>query len=330
MYHKSRTFRRQWLIAVPVLALLIGAATMPRPLAADAGKPEKLLIVSSRAGARSFNIFTVNADGSEPVNLTKSGALELDPAWSPDHTRIAFAALDPGKKSADIYVMKADGSERTRLTELAPGSYAFAPAWSPDGRQIAYSTIQDPKGSAVTRVALFLMGMDGKSTKSLGEGMAPVWSPDGKQLACTAFSNTAKGESPSVYVMDPDGTHRKRLVEEAVAAAWSPDGKRLLYTGEGGGSQADLFVMDADGSHRTPLTHTPGEMEFGARWSADGRQIFFTRFPTESQGRPRARVYVMDADGSHVRALTDGEAVEFVGVGFGLIAMLSEAAGRGG
>jgi len=330
MHHERRSSPWRWLIALPALALLIGTAALPRLLAAEVGKPEKLLFVSSRAGARSFNIFTINPDGSEPANLTKSSAMELDPAWSPDHTRIAFAAVDPAKMRADIYVMKADGSERTRLTDTSSGAYAFAPAWSPDGRQIAYSTIQDPKGVAVTRVALFLIGVDGKSKKSLGEGMTPLWSPDGTKLAFTAFSNTAKGETPSTYVMAPDGTARKRLVEDGVAAAWSPDGKRLLFMGEGGGSPPDLFVIDANGAHRTALTHTAAEMEFGARWSADGKQIFFTRFPTVSQGAPRARIYLMDVDGSHVKPLTDGDSVEFMGVGFGLIAMMSEAAGRGG
>ena len=125
--------------------------------------------------------------------------------------------------------------------------------------------------------------------------------------------------------MDADGTHRKRVVEDGMAAAWSPDGRRILCMGEGGGAQTDLVLIDPDGSHRKALTHTPAEMEFGAVWSADGKQIFFTRFPAESKGIPRPRIYAMATDGSHVRPLANGGSVDFIGAGYGMIAMMARA-----
>jgi len=329
MQHKGWISRRVWLNAGTIAALLAGSAPAPRLLAAEGGKPEKLLFVSNRAGEKKFNIFSMNPDGSEPVNLTQSNAMEFDPAWSPDHTRIAFVVMNLGKKIADIYVMNADGSQRTRLTENVGDFYAFAPAWSPDGKRIAYSTIQVSGTNGPPKAALFLMDPDGKNEKALGDGLLPIWSPDGKKIAYSVFPDNQGSKIPSLKVMDADGTNAKQLAEKGIAAAWSPDGKRLLYMNEGGGEQADLFVMDADGSHATQLTHTAEEMEFGAQWSADGKKILFTRFPKEMNGAAHVQVYAMDPDGSNVKPLTKGEAGDCLGTDAGLFVLMTRVVDHG-
>jgi TolB protein len=70
----------------------------------------------------------MNADGSNPVNLTNNPALDAEPAWSPDGTRIAFQT-DRDGGNREIYVMNADGSSPVNLTnDLANDGN---PAWSP-------------------------------------------------------------------------------------------------------------------------------------------------------------------------------------------------------
>src|SRR5437870_3021554 len=97
---RARLSRRQWLKAGAAWVLLGGIGAAPRWVAAQGGKPEKILFVSNRAGEKKFNIFTMNPDGSEQTNLTRSDAMEFDPVWSPDRTRIAFAVADPAAHSA--------------------------------------------------------------------------------------------------------------------------------------------------------------------------------------------------------------------------------------
>ena len=55
----------------------------------------------------------MNDEGSRQRNLTRTTAPEIDPAWSPDGRRIAFAtkiAFAGVGGQFEIFVMNADGS----------------------------------------------------------------------------------------------------------------------------------------------------------------------------------------------------------------------------
>jgi len=83
-------------------------------------------------------IYAMNADGSNPVNLTNSGEPDFAPDWSPDGARIAFyRTLGSGSSALrQIFIMNADGSGQTRLTFT--GGQCWYPNWSPDGSQVAF------------------------------------------------------------------------------------------------------------------------------------------------------------------------------------------------
>lgn len=97
----------------------------------------KIAFASDRDG--NFEIYVMNADGTNHVNLTNHPALDDHPAWSPDGTRIAFASWrDPG--GGEIYVMNADGKNPVNLTNnLAKDQW---PSWS-----VMFLTVS-PKGKS--------------------------------------------------------------------------------------------------------------------------------------------------------------------------------------
>jgi TolB protein len=89
-----------------------------------------------------FDVYVINADGSEERNLTGDGLSER-PIWSPDGRKIAFWSGPDG--AGGIYVMNADGSERQLLAdsgarlrhEACPNCGGLRHvAWSPDGRKM--------------------------------------------------------------------------------------------------------------------------------------------------------------------------------------------------
>ena len=86
-----------------------------------------------------FDIYVVEADGSDLTRLTSHSANDEFPVWSPFGNRIAFHSDRAGNR--DIYVMDANGGNLTRLTEHAADDEF--PVWSPDGSRIAFVSFRD-------------------------------------------------------------------------------------------------------------------------------------------------------------------------------------------
>jgi Tol biopolymer transport system component len=72
-----------------------------------------------------MEIYVVDADRSEIVQLTDNEAMDISPTWSPDGTRIAFASNRDG--NLEIYTMNADGTAQTRMTDNIASDYL--PSW---------------------------------------------------------------------------------------------------------------------------------------------------------------------------------------------------------
>jgi Tol biopolymer transport system component len=271
-------------------------------------------------GAGKSNVWVMNADGSEPLNLTPDpGASDSDPVWSPDGRRIAFLRQwsHRGKRGRspwefEVYVMNADGSGQRRLARHATSN--FAPAWSPDGRKLAFVSDPDP-GDPHGPFGVSVVNADGSGQRNLTRNPAsdsdPVWSPDGRKIAFV--------RNFEIYVMNANGSAQTNLTHNRahdLAPAWSPDGQRIVFErrlgrrqygncpGCGGASIFEVHVMNADGSEQRRLTRNAGQVHEGAigaqpRWSPDGNQIAFV-----SDRDGNAEIYLMNVDGSGQRNLT--------------------------
>jgi len=64
-------------------------------------KQTKIAFASNREGK--FEIYVMNADGSEQTNLTNNPADDEYPSWSPDGNKIAFASKRDG--NSEVYIM---------------------------------------------------------------------------------------------------------------------------------------------------------------------------------------------------------------------------------
>jgi len=124
-----------------------------------------------------WQIYIMNADGTNQHQLFTTSSNDTAPTWSPDGGHLAFVSDRDG--NPEIYSANADGTSQTRLTNNSVAD--DAPNWSPDGSTIAYTTIVsgDPE--------LATMNPDGTNIQHpnpcAGVVATPSWSPDSRQLA---------------------------------------------------------------------------------------------------------------------------------------------------
>jgi Tol biopolymer transport system component len=108
----------------PLTVALVVSGCIPRLASTPVPKPGKIAFSSIRDG--NGEIYVMNADGMELVQLTHDPADDVGPAWSPDGKRIAFTSNRDG--NAEVYMMNADGTEPVNLTDN-PANDSH-PAWS--------------------------------------------------------------------------------------------------------------------------------------------------------------------------------------------------------
>jgi Tol biopolymer transport system component len=203
----------------------------------------KLLFRVDDESARSGGVWSVRADGSDPVDLTRrAGILGGDPDWSPDATRIAFVGMAPGEQRFGIYVMNADGSAPARLTSRR--YEAQYPDWSPDGSKIAFTIVKNGGFD------IFVMNADGshirRLTETPGEDNWPEWSPDGTQIVYI-YEN-------ELLVMNADGSDAHLLTKVAGEPSWSPDGRWIAFDCASTADQdGGMCAIHPDGTGRTPI-----------------------------------------------------------------------------
>ena len=89
-----------------------------------------------RPGFSIHEIWVMGANGRNPRQVTRLGAVSGRPSWSPDGRRLAFHSNARGGHY-EIYSIGVDGTGLRRETRSAIDT--IEPAWSPDGKKIAFS-----------------------------------------------------------------------------------------------------------------------------------------------------------------------------------------------
>jgi len=210
---------------------------------------KQLVFFSDRSG--NFDIWTVNADGTDLRQLTTNAADDVYPAWSPDGAKIGF--LSVRSKEIAIWMMNRDGTDQRQVT--AGGNGDWGVAWSPDGKRIAFgstrlSALNQPKPGVDDSVppsifremltngrpsqALWIVDLETLTLRRIAGGdytteyFHPAWSPDGAKIA---FVSNQSGTS-NIWVMNSDGINPQQLTSGRIFSGfptWHPNGKQMAY-----------------------------------------------------------------------------------------------------
>jgi Tol biopolymer transport system component len=221
-------------------------------------------------------LYLIDADGTNPRQLTRNDRGNFFATWSPDSTRLAFISQQGSQnETAEIYTINADGSDERRLTNNMVWDYGAT--WSPDGQQIAFGSQQGGSWQ------IWLMNADGSNQRPLpmsAHGNAPRWSPDGRFIV---LKSDREGND-NIYVITPDGSEQRNVTHDPSinnTPSWSPDSQKVVFWSDREGTPA-IFAVNRDGSGLLNLTHGSGLDAQFPSWSPDGTRIVFMAVPVET------------------------------------------------
>ncbi|MDQ3668551.1 MAG: DUF4214 domain-containing protein [Acidobacteriota bacterium] len=144
----------------------------------------QIAYASNRDPQNRYRIWVMNSDGSGPRKLADVHNTlnplfyyDLQPAWSPDGTRILFVGSRDFNGTRDcfnvncleMFVVNPDGSNEQQLTnDQNRGGLQFLPRWSPDGTKIVFSVDLRTVDDSIDRGrAIIVMNADGSNQINL-------------------------------------------------------------------------------------------------------------------------------------------------------------------
>jgi TolB protein len=254
-----------------------------------------IYFVSNRSGHK--EVWMMDPDGENQRQITKFNSDTIQPAVSPDGTKIAFTSFVRGNPG--IFVFSVDPVRDLRFYNQRGASVTATPSFTPDGKQIVYAS---SAGGHCCRI--YIANLDGSGFRPITSSsfieVEPKVNP--KTGSEIAFVSGRSGPQ-QIYRMNMEGADVERLTDgtgEASNPAWHPDGQLLAFSWTRGYATGkfNVFIMDVATRRYTQLTHDEGRNE-NPSWAPDGRHIVFA-----STRDGRSQIWTMLADGTQVQRLT--------------------------
>ena len=272
--------------ALSVFSLILLLSVGICAVSAKAPTTPKILFTSTRDGNR--EVYMMNPDGSEPVNLTHHPATDLQAVWSPTGEQILFVSDRQGAHVRDLYVMDADGSNVRRVFKKKITAWRDSPTWSPDGKQFAYRYRDRDR----QKYGLYLATLGEEDVESLPYGWSPEWSPDGSEIACVVSHRFGA----HLTFLDVDTHDREQPLPDKTlrwqyTPSWSAAGDRLSIAGNRQPIPAILdrdlhnawldkfgvYLVNRDGTGLRQLVEEAGPQAMYPALSPDGSEVLYTQ-----------------------------------------------------
>lgn len=224
-----------------------------------------------------YDVFVMNADGTQQRNLTQHPKQDGFPCWLPDGKYLVFERAE--HTTLEIFVIELATRKIRQLTDLGSAS---SPSWSPDGKEIAYEFTRAGEGTHI-----YIMDADGRNNRPLIRqprrgafggtilSFDPHWSPDGQQIVYNE-SEFAPGKgrvANSILTVNKRTRHLKVLDTprnwKIDAVCWADDGDAVLFAAVPNGlvnksSVFKIYKYRLNNGRITNLTDHPSD-----NWSMD-------------------------------------------------------------
>jgi TolB protein len=280
--------------------------------AADVDESGRIAFVGNQSG--SFQLYTMNADGTNMVQITNLAPTALEtwtPDFSPDGKRLTFCygALDSsGNLVTEIYVMNIDGSNLVQLTH--DGLFDCASRWSPDGSHIVFMKQSARTGRGVVTTML----PDGSDQKALSTDLWGVfrsgYTPDGNHIL---WETQEAGFVSVLWIMNSDGTDQQRITRAPLKAGEpsAPAKDDVVFINNQNSPAViptAIFKMKLDGSDVRQLTQLVGTShDVYPNFSPSHSKIVFASDRLSGEGN--LDIFTMNSDGTGLTRVATGVTV---------------------
>ena len=264
------------LMCVGVCQVFAEAPTMP-----------KILFTSTRDG--NHEVYMMNPDGTDQVNLTQHPARDISAVWSPTGEQILFVSDRQRKGVWDLYLMDADGSNVRRVFKQKTKISRRSPTWSPDGKRFAY-VYDGWKHQIKSRLHLGRFGEEAVESLPYADSLA--WSPDGSEIACCVpHALGARLTFINVDTRDREQPLPDKALRWQYLPSWSAAGDRLAISGnkhpipaildrelhEAWRDKTTVYIVNRDGTGLRQLVEEAGPNIGVAALSPDGSEVLYAQ-----------------------------------------------------
>lgn len=224
-------------------------------------------IIYSVAGNSFDDLWEINADGSEPHQLTANAGRNAQPTVSADGRYVVFISTRSGRKQ--VWRIDRDGSNPTQLTN--EDFDASSPYCSPAGNLVVFAA-KDPW-------AIWTVPLQGGTALKLDRSVetTPTISPDGRQVAYEFLDEKVKRVKLCVQLLE--GGSATTIADSDVGFSnirWTLDGQAIAYVSNSEG-RTNVWAQPVAGGPPKRLTDFKNEWLMRFDWSRDGKQLICVR-----------------------------------------------------
>ncbi|SVB96000.1 uncharacterized protein METZ01_LOCUS248854, partial [marine metagenome] len=242
-------------LIISVLHLLIWLTTIISCFGPTQSYPvvQQILFISTRAGKT--EVYTMDRDGSNQVNLTQHPDHDIEPQFSPNGFDFLFISNRDGND--DIYFAELEwygGYTRYSIVNEMNVSnhhnYDGQPQFSPKGSSIVFESTRDGT------YEIYLFDIGGSNLINISNHIAndrdPQFSPDGEYIV---FVSDRDGDD-EIFIVDIYGTNPVNITNNTKPERrprYSPTGEKIVFESARDGNY-EIYSMDVDGSNQINLT----------------------------------------------------------------------------